>query len=148
MQRRRLLALSTAALVLPLAAWGKSRPTYKFGILAEGRDGYWRLETETTRIPRRYKASGFRFGIEFTNWDRAPLQWYEVVHLPSETKTATGNLSLAEPKVLRTKPQSSDQERITDDFWFDEGDPLGRHRLELVVNGTQVFAVDFDVVAA
>ncbi len=146
MQRRRLLALPALALLAP--AWSKSRPTYRFGILAQDRDGYWRLETETTRIPRRYKASGFRFGIEFTNWDRAPLEWYEVVHLPAETKAATGNMSRAEPKVLRTKPQSSDQERITDDFWFDEGDPLGRHRLELVVNGAQVFAVDFEVVAA
>ncbi|MCK9686557.1 hypothetical protein [Scleromatobacter humisilvae] len=146
MQRRRLLALP--ALALTGLASGKSRPSYRFGILAQDGDGDWRLATETTRIPRRYKASGFRFGIEFTNWDRAPLEWYEVVRLPSGTKAATGNMSLAEPRVLRTKPQSSDQARITDDFWFDEGDPLGRHRLELVVNGVQVFAVDFEVVAA
>ena len=146
MNRRHWLALP--ALALPVLAWGKSRPTYKFGILAQARDDTWHLETETTRIPRRYKDSGFRFGIEFTNWDRAPLEWYEVMRLPAETKQATGNFTRSEPRVLRTKPQSSDQERITDDFWFDEGDPLGRHRMELVVNGVQVFAVDFEVVAA
>jgi hypothetical protein len=146
MNRRHWLALP--ALALPVLAWGKSRPTYKFGILAQARDDTWHLETETTRIPRRYKDSGFRFGLEFTNWDRAPLEWYEVMRLPAETKQATGNFTRSEPRVLRTKPQSSDQERITDDFWFDEGDPLGRHRMELVVNGVQVFAVDFEVVAA
>ena len=147
MPRRRLLLLCAAALAVPHAAWSKSSPTYRFGILAEGPDGDWRLATETTRIARRYKASGFRFGIEFTNWDRAPLEWYELVHLPAEATTATGNLSRAEPKVLRTGTQSSDEERITDDFWFDEGDPLGPHRLELVVNGVRVFAIDFEVVA-
>ena len=146
MNRRHWLALP--ALALPVLAWGKSRPTYKFGILAQTRDDTWHLEAETTRIPRRYKDSGFRFGLEFTNWDRAPLEWYEVMRLPAETKQATGNFTRSEPRVLRTKPQSSDQERITDDFWFDEGDPLGRHRMELVVNGVQVFAVDFEVVAA
>ena len=144
MNRRRWLLLP--ALALPSLAWGKSRPTYKFGILARARDDNWYLQTETTRIPRRYKDSGFRFGIEFTNWDRAPLEWYEVMRLPSETTQATGNMTRAEPRVLRTKTQSSDQEQVTDDFWFDEGDPLGRHRLELVVNGKQVYAVDFEVV--
>ena len=146
MNRRRWLALPLLA--LPAWAWTKSKPSYKFGILAQDRDGAWHLETEATRIPRRYKETGFRFGVEFTNWDRQPIEWYEVMHLPAQTRQATGNLARAEPGVLHSKPQSSDQERVTDDFWFDEGDPLGRHRMELMVNGKLVFAADFDVVAA
>ena len=143
--RRRELALLLAA---PVLAWGRSKPRYRFGLLAPDQDGGYRLETETTRIPRKYKDSGLRFGIEFTNWDRLPLAFHEVMHFPQDVAQVTGNFTRVEPRTLRTATEKSDADRIAVDFWFDPGDPLGRHRLELVVNDVRVHSVDFDVVAA
>jgi hypothetical protein len=147
MLRRVALGLPALALTVPLQSWGKSSPTYRFGILAPDRDGYYRLAQETTRIPRRYKATGFRFGIEFTNWDRVPLDWYEVIHAPKAFGQVTGNATQAAPQVLRSKTLHTDEARVTNDNWIDEGDPLGRYRLELFVNDARVYAVDFDLVA-
>lgn len=143
--KRRQLAILLAA---PALAWGRSKPRYRFGLLAPDGDGGYRLETETARIPRKYKDSGLRFGVEFTNWDRLPLDFYEVIRFPQDVAQATGNFTCVEPRMLRTKTMQSEADRITADFWFDPGDPLGRHRLELVVNEVRVFTVDFDVVAA
>ena len=141
--KRRELAILLAA---PVLSWARSKPHYRFGILAPASDGGFLLSQETTRIPRRYKSSGFRWGIEFTNWDRLPLEWYEQIHFPRAAAQATGNLARVQPTVLRTAKMHSDAARIVSDFWFDEGDPLGRHRFELVVDDAQVYAIDFDVV--
>ena len=142
--KRRALAVLLAA---PALAWARSRPRYGFGLLAADGDGGYRLETETARIPRKYKDSGLRFGVEFTNWDRLPLDFYWVIHFPQDVAQATGNLTRVEPRTLRTKTMQSDADRITSDFWFDPGDPVGRHRFELVVNDARVYAIDFDVAA-
>jgi hypothetical protein len=147
MHRRRLFVLSAAALALPSIAGSKSKPTYRFGILATDKDGNYRLVQETTRIPRRYKTTGFRFGVEFTNWDRMPLDWYEVIHAPQAFAQVTGNATQAAPQVLRGKASHTDEARIVDDNWIDDGDPLGRYRLELFVNDAQVYAIDFELVA-
>ena len=147
MNRRQLIVVLAPALVAPVLTRARSKPTYRFGILAPDGDGGYRLEQETTRIPRRYKATGFRFGVEFTNWDRAPLDWHEVIHAPKAFTQVTGNAIQASPQVLRSKTLHTDQARIADDNWIDEGDPLGRYRLELFVNDAQVYAIDFDIVA-
>lgn len=143
MKRRHLGVLLAA----PALSWARSKPRYRFGLLVPDQDGGYRLEQETARIPRKYKDSGLRFGVEFTNWDRLPLDFYEVVHFPQDVAQATGNLRRVEPRTLRTKTMLSDADRIVVDFWFDPGDPLGRHRLELVVNEIRVYTVDFEVVA-
>ena len=126
------------------AALSSSR--YRFGILEGDDDSGYRLQAEATRIPRRYKASGFRFGVEIDNPEGATLEWYELIRFPTEAREATGNLSRDQPRVLRAATQTSADNLITDNFWFDEGDPLGKHRLDLVINGVRVWGVDFLVV--
>jgi hypothetical protein len=124
-----------------------SAPRYRFGILDGDDAAGYRLWAEATRVPRRYKASGFRFGVEIDNPGGATLEWYELIRFPTESRQATGNLKRDEARVLRADTQTSSDTLIVDDFWFDEGDPLGLHRLDLVVNGVPVWGVDFVVVA-
>jgi hypothetical protein len=119
---------------------------FKFGILKEASNGDYSIAVETTRIPRKLKKTGFRFGIAFDNAARDQIEWYEVVHLPSPTHEVSGNLNRAEARMLRTDKQEGRDQHIVDHFWFDEGDPLGKHRLDLFVNGVLKYSVYFDVV--
>jgi len=134
---------------VPLSLFAEDRPrltNVRFGIVREVSEGVFDFVSETTRVPRKYKATGFRWGIGFDNPDCKPIEWYEVVHLPSDLKEVSGNLQRTRARTMRTKTFNSSQPTIVDDFWFDEGDPLGAHKLELFVNGSLRHVVDFQVV--
>ena len=118
----------------------------RFGIVREISEGIFEFVQQTTRIPRKLKDTGFRFGLGFENPTGEPIEWYELVHLPSELKEVSGNMQRTRNKVMRTLTLKSDQLTVVDDFWFDEGDPLGRHRMELYVNGALRYSVNFTVV--
>ena len=118
----------------------------RFGIVREVSEGIFEFIQETTRIPRKLKDTGFRFGIGFENPKCEPIEWYELVHLPSELKEVSGNMQRTRNKVMRTRTLESDRPTVVDDFWFDEGDPLGRHRMELYVNGVLRYSINFTVV--
>jgi hypothetical protein len=145
--RRRVFIVSMFVAGLSLRAEAAARLTnFRFGIWRIASDGIFDLVEETKRIPFRLKSTGFRFGVGFDNPDRAPIEWYEIMHLPTATKKVTGNLHSEAKDVLRTKTMSSSQPSIVDDFWFDQGDPLGNHSLELFVNNALVYRVEFVVV--
>jgi hypothetical protein len=143
---RRIAFIAFLLLTSPLVRAGDGATGFRFGILKAEADGSYVLQTETTRIPRRFKDTGFRFGIAFQNPRRQEIVWHEIVQLPEKPGKATGNMRRAGAATLETKPQRSAQASVVDDFWFDKGDPLGKHRMELIVNGKSVYAVDFEVV--
>ena len=120
---------------------------FRFGVLKLDDSGGHEIARETTKIPRWLKATGLRWGVAFDNPTRANIEWYEIVRLPSEMRGLSGNFDRSSTlKTLRTRTQRSNQARVVDDFWFDEGDPIGPHRLELYVNGVLRYSVEFEVV--
>jgi len=146
MHRRRILILAAVACVASTARAAPKLTNFRFGTLRIVSDGVFDFVSETRRIPRRWKDTGFRFGIGFDNPMREPIEWYEIMHLPESTKEVSGNFQRARTQSLRTKTFNSDQPSVVDEFWFDEGDPLGKHRLELFVNGSLTYTVHFEVV--
>ena len=147
MIRRRSLVLAASLIATSAVRAGPAVTNIRFGILQTISDGVFDFECETRRIPRRLKASGFRFGVGFDNPSGSPIEWYEIMHLPAETKVVTGNFQRSSAATLRTRTLHSSQASIVDDFWFDEGDPLGKHTMELYVNGVLQRKIDFEVVA-
>jgi hypothetical protein len=119
---------------------------FRFGILREASEGVFEFVSETTRLPRRFKSTGFRWGIGFDNPLCRAIEWHELVHLPADLKEVSGNFQRTRARTMRTRTLSSSQPTVIDDFWFDEGDPLGSHILELFVNGALRYSVDFQVV--
>jgi hypothetical protein len=119
---------------------------FKFGILKQMQDGSYDMDIETKRIPRRLKESGFRFGIAFDNPGSKYIEWYEVVHLPKPLKQLSGGLLKTGATAVKSDIQAGLDSHVVDQFWFDKGDPLGAHRLEIYVNGAMKFQVDFEVV--
>jgi hypothetical protein len=145
--RRTLLVSGVCAATSSLAAIQPLVTNFRFGIIREVTEGDFEFVEETTRIPRKYKNSGFRWGIGFDNPSCASIEWYENIHLPTDLKTVSGNLQKTRTKVMRTQTHRSSQPTVVDDFWFDEGDPLGKHRIELFINGAPVYWLDFQVIA-
>jgi len=139
-------ALSVFFLLLSLSGCDDAPPQFKFGILRQTSDGEYAMDVETTRIPKRVKDTGFRFGVAIDNPSGKMIEWYELVHLPARTQQLSGGFSEVSPTVLKTDIQHSDQEHIVDEFWFDEGDPVGPHRMEVYVNGVLRFEVGFEVI--
>jgi len=146
MIRRRSLVLAASIVALSSARASPAITNIRFGILRTISDGVFDFESETVRIPKRMKATGFRFGVGFDNPSCSPIEWYEIMHLPGDTKDVTGNFQHSSASTLRTRTLHSSQASVVDDFWFDEGDPLGKHTMELFVNGVLEFMVHFEVV--
>ena len=137
-----LLATSTA-IYPPLQA---SRiEQVKFGILRVLANGDYELDAETTHIPLVLKDTGFRYGIAFDNPLGTPIEWYEVLHLPAEMPQLSGDLRSIGTNTVRGEAEQSSDTHLVDQFWFDKGDPIGKYRLDLYVNGVRKFSVDFDV---
>lgn len=141
-------AIFAVSLLVLLSSTARAAPVIqnvRFGILRAVESDY-EIAEDTTRIPMRFKKTGFRFGISFENPTCAEIAWYEVIHLPGEMKATSGALKRLEPRLLKGDIQQSRQPYIVDQFWFDKGDPLGTHRLDLYVNNRLEFSVEFDVV--
>ena len=117
----------------------------RFGVVREVSAGIFEFVQETKQIPYRLKSTGFRFGITFDNPRRELIEWYEVVHFPAEPVNSSGNFERARSRTMKTTPTRSSQPTVIEDFWFDEGDPIGPHRMELIVNGVVRYAADFVV---
>jgi len=135
----------------PGAVLAKSSPiltNFRFGVIQEAAAETFEFVDLTTRIPRRYKDSGFRWGIGFDNPTCEWLEWYELIHLPVDLREVSGNFQRTRARTMRTRTSKSNRPSIVDDFWFDEGDPLGQHKIELFVNGKVRYAMDFVVVEA
>ena len=103
MHRRRILILAAVACVASTARAAPKLTNFRFGTLRIVSDGVFDFVSETRRIPRRLKDTGFRFGIGFDNSMREPIEWYEIMHLPEGTKEVSGNFQRARTQSLRTK---------------------------------------------
>jgi hypothetical protein len=144
---RRSFVLATSLAAISAAGAEPAVTNIRFGILRTISEGVFEFESETRKLPKRLKASGFRFGVGFDNPTCSPIEWYEIMHLPSDTKDVTGNLHRSGASTLQMKTQQTSQPSVVDDFWFDEGDPLGKHTIELYVNGALQFKAEFEVFA-
>ncbi len=118
----------------------------RFGVVRQVSEGIFEFVEETTRIQRRLKSTGYRFGVGFDNPKCEMIEWFEQIHLPKPLKEVTGNLQQARTSVMRSITFKSDRPTVIDEFWFDEGDPLGKHRLELFINRKLRHWFDFVVV--
>jgi len=141
------VVLSAVVLLVSLNSPANAQQ-FKFGILRLMPDGRYTMDVETTRIPRRLKETGFRFGVAIDNPRGETIEWYPVIHLPAPLKQLSGGLEKVSPTVVRGDNQRSSDKHIVDHFWFDAGDPLGPHRLEVFVYGVPRFTINFEVVEA
>lgn len=146
MDRRQVLILTTLSFVASQVGAAPILTNFRFGILRQLGEESFEFVSQTQLIPRKTKQTGFRFGIGFDNPKCEYIEWFEVIRLPKDLKAVSGNFQRTSARNLRTTTFRSNKASIIDDFWFDEGDPLGKHTIELHVNKSLRYTIDFEVV--
>lgn len=143
--------LALAAVLLVGACSPKPPTTFdvKFGILGKD-NGSQVLKTETTAIPFITRDKGQLFGAVITPSDEASYRFHTVIFLPAAPAKLTGDLGQVAPaqapEGIRSAPQTTSG-KTSVEMWFDEGDPMGRYKVELYVNDALLRTVEFDAVA-
>ena len=123
--------------------------TIKFGLMEKDRTGTYHVYSETTTIPQHLRKTGFRFGFTVEHPSGETFIGYRIVYLPGPPKHITGGLERAGKKerewIIQSSPKTY-KGSWKDSFWFDEGDPTGKWRIEIYVNNTLLRVVNFTVV--
>jgi hypothetical protein len=106
------------------------------------------LSKETTTIPLKLKDSGFEYGIMITPPDDKPYRYQMVFHFSAAPKVITGNgFESSEPSDTMRTPVTGAIGCACDEYWFDEGDPMGDQSVDVYVNGQLVKTIKYTVVA-
>jgi hypothetical protein len=122
----------------------------KFGQMEKGSLGY-SVASETTTIPLKLKDSGFRFGFTVKHAQNSSFDGYKIIYLPVAAKEIIGDLKkltiLNDGKIIKDSERKFDG-FWSNPFWFDEGDPLGKWKIEIYLNGNLMKTIDFTVVSS
>jgi hypothetical protein len=122
----------------------------RFGAVAtDSQTGAPRIK-ETTTIPFKLRDTGFRFGFAVFPPDDQPYSIRYVTHLPSAPERLTDGFAAANPGKPTATITSSLKHVPSGAFLqpllFDPGDPLGKWKIEIYVNGQLQKTITFDVV--
>src|SRR5690606_13104373 len=111
----------------------------KFGILSESATDRPRVMTETRVIPIRVNTERPYFGFEVARTDEAPYRLQTIAYLPDLPSSVMGDLvGLPEDYKAGIPSQAIVYKGdVTMGYRFDEGDPLGRYRIVVYINGAE-----------
>jgi len=102
-----------------------------------------------TRIQQRAQLRGYGWRLKLTSSARIDVEVLERVVLPARPDEwgITSNVTLSFDRTSATTELHMDPREGAFDntWWFSEGDPNGRYRMEIYVEGAFVGATDFDV---
>lgn len=145
-----------SALVLTCANWGlvpkaeSNGEDYKifFGILKKDASGdyYLPLKSVTTKIPLKLKETGLRFGYEVTPKENKKHTISTVLYMPSPPKIKRkGSAGGGKENVFRTGEKTYSG-KSAHAFYFNEGDPAGRWKMEIYIHGELDAVIKFNVI--
>ncbi len=142
-----LLMAAPTADAKPKKKW-KSEYTSKFGVMAPGPGGKFRVYAETTYIYRNVDKE-YVHGFEVSRKDQQRFMGYfeirfpEPIHVTPEIEKAYTVLEGG--KLIRS---TSDiyWEVYSGPFWFSEDDPLGEYELSIYIDGEFYRSIKYDVV--
>ena len=103
----------------------------------------------TTQIPFHLKESGFRWGFYIVSSGNTPFSVQFEVETPASPQTLSGELAAKggtghKPKKVKV-PGRTFKEKGFCPFWFDEGDPLGKWKIDVFINDALHETVEFTV---
>ena len=122
----------------------ESSQKLKFGAIKEGSDKKSVIIKETLEI--QY---GQPFGYKLQLPDNNIHEVYDKIYFPKPPKVFTGDLSHnnLNSAVSGVKSQPNRVTEIAQNFyWFDEGDPLGEHKLEIYIDNELSETINFNVI--
>ena len=92
---------------------------------------------------------GFAFGYVYLPGHGNEYTIHDVSYMPAAPVTLTGEIGTHPVKSAVagvTTPEYTMQGEHWMEYWFDEGDPLGDYRIDVVVDGRCVRSIRFTVV--
>ena len=120
----------------------------KFGIL-EVKDGAGIFKKETRTLPLITKDEGQFYGIYISPPNNEPYNCYIIAYLPGTPKMLSGTVKDIDSSKV-TKGLRSPTEKAMGIYilpmWFDEGDPLGKYKLELYINDKLYETIEFEAI--
>jgi len=123
----------------------------KFGKLQKDSSGRCFVSSETTQIPLLLKDSGFRFGFTVENKKGNQFTGYYIDYLPIPPETLTGDYKYNKPEDGGKKYISNKRTYNAywwNDWWSDEGDPLGECKVEIYVNDELLKVIKYTMIPA
>jgi hypothetical protein len=114
----------------------------RFGVVVPGPQGQTLVGT---RMVPLLAGTTFGWGILLA---AAPddIEFREVYTLPAPPKQVTGGARQRDATVVEREARGTNEEGWLVGFWtLDEGDPPGRHVIDIFVDDTLIYTFEFDV---
>lgn len=117
----------------------------RFGILSEPKPRKYLMKEETTKIPRYFIPTGFRFGYLIREKNLKPFRLETITYPPSPPKTLGDAYTGQDPSEgLRATPRELNGHGASG-MGFDPGDPTGEWKIEFYIDGKLYRTVEFTV---
>lgn len=123
----------------------------KYGILTqeEDADGNYHIQKETSIIP--YKIGEVNFGyVILPKNNKVIYELQDTLYIPAKAANYGGDIpesAVVEENGTNIKYKAVKKTGYTYHFWtFEKGDPTGRYKVEININGSFVKVINFDVV--
>ena len=121
----------------------------RFGLMHRAENGELELVRETLTIPLKLRDPDYAFGYVYCPNHTNEYRIHDISYMPSSPTTLSGEISIlpvgSATKGLKT-PEYTMHGVHQMEYWFDEGDPLGNYRIDVVVNDHRVRSIRFKVV--
>lgn len=117
----------------------------RFGYLdLDGKNQYY-VSKDTAIIPLRIKETGFRWG--YTIESKVPIfSTYNMMYADQPFEIATNYKKQVDRKVLKSKTHQVSNGLYAEEIWNDLGDPLGKQKIEIYINGKLYRIFHFEIV--
>ena len=121
----------------------------QFGIMSKQPDGELELIEETLTIPLKINDPDFAFGYVYRPCHTNEYSIHDISYLPSSPTSLTGEIK-TQPVSNATKglktPEYVMKGEHQMEYWFDDGDPTGNYRIDVIVDGKCIRSIRFRVV--
>lgn len=128
--------------------YNKNGYASKFGVMAQGNDGVYRVFAETTLIHRRVDPT-YVHGFEVKRKDKQRFMGFFEIRFP-EPITITPEIEKAyhvfEGGQLIRSQSKIHWTTYSSPFWFSEDDPLGTYQMTIYIDGDAYRSVEYEVV--
>jgi len=120
----------------------------KFGMFTGHTMDQLRVATETRVIPKRVDTALPYYGFELSRSDRKPYTLQEIVFPPGPPTQIKGEF-LGVPEAWADGIKSKAHTFVgnaTKGYKFNAGDPIGRYKIVVLMDGSEVYTVEYEIV--
>ena len=123
--------------------------TFRLGIL-QGEKGHYSIKKETDKITLIIRSKRFLYGLEISPPNNKQYHFYATAYFPDKPKKLSGaieNIPLDSNFNKVTTPAYDLKGKRIFPMGFDEGDPLGKYKIDLYINNELYKTIEYEVIS-